>query len=83
MLFLTGVSCLIFGIWLGKRLKNRRIRKYKSIMNNLVQQADQMNIVIKALTEEIKYHRKIAKSREIEEMQIGVIDAAAELMVEA
>lgn len=82
MLFLTGVSCLIFGIWLGKRLKNRRIRQYKSIMNNLIQKADQMNIVIKALTEEVKYHRRITRSKEIEKMQIGVIDAATELMVE-
>lgn len=82
MLLLTGIFCLIIGTWLGRKWKNHKLRECKRYTAILLQKAEQLHTVNKALAEEVKFHRKAARSREIEEMRMGVIDAAADLMVE-
>jgi len=83
MLLLTGIFCLIVGVWVGRKWKRHQFNQYKREMVRLLQKAEQLHSVNKALTKEVKLHRKAIRVREIEEMRMGVIDAAAELMVEA
>ena len=78
MFLLTAIAGFILGFIVRQIIGRHQLSFYKHKIGKMVEFIKRVRDINDRLVKEIKQHRKAAKSIEIDEMQVGVIEAIAD-----